>query len=192
MRIRFSRSSSAFVRGRTPVEVERANGVCDERIGRICIWFGGDEGEGFPSEFREVTQARVELIRGLFDAFEQVGDRWIIGQLVHYLVESPNMGEAQTGRDGMRGSGRRGGAPHFAGYVLHVWTRYVDAEAAFREALAAMPGRGVAGVDGRPATSSPQMPRKNSTALHRWSVSGSGSSSGACRIRSSFSRATIV
>ena len=127
-----------FRESRTPVEVERANGVCDERIGRICIWFGGDEGEGFPSEFREVTQARVQLIQSLFDAFEQVGDRWVIGQLVHYLVESRNMGEAQrvATECGIR---ETWWCSALRGYVLHVWTRYVDAEAAFREALAAMP-----------------------------------------------------
>ena len=123
---------------RTPVEVERANGVCDERIGRICIWFGGDEGEGFPSEFREVAQARVQLIQALFEAFEQVGDRWVIGQLVHYLVESRNMGEAQRVATEC-GIQETWWCSALRGYVLHVWTRYVDAEAAFREALAAMP-----------------------------------------------------
>ena len=35
-----------------PVELEREANFCDERIGRICIWFGGDEEEAFPSEFR--------------------------------------------------------------------------------------------------------------------------------------------
>ena len=70
---------------RIPVEMERAGGACDERIGRICIWFGGEEEEGFPGEFREVGQARVEVIRSLSDAFGQVNDRWIIGQWVHYL-----------------------------------------------------------------------------------------------------------
>ena len=80
---------------RIPVEMERAGaGYCDERIGRICIWFGGEEEEAFPGEFREVGQARIELIRSLSEAFEQVSDRWIIGQWVNYLVESRNMGEA--------------------------------------------------------------------------------------------------
>ncbi len=75
---------------RTPVQPSPSDGACDERIGRICIWFGGEEGEAFPAELREVGQARVEFIRALFDAFEQVHDRWILGQLVHYLLENRN------------------------------------------------------------------------------------------------------
>jgi hypothetical protein len=127
-----------FRESRTPVEVQRANGVCDQRIGRICIWFGGEEEEAFPAEFREVRQARVELIRSLFDAFEQVNDRWIIGQLVHYLVESRNMGEGERVATEC-GIQETWWCSALRGYVLHVWTRYVPAEAAFREALDAMP-----------------------------------------------------
>ena len=132
------REFERFRESRIPVEMERPGGRCDERIGRICIWFGGEEEEDFPSEFREVGQARVELIRSLFDAFEQVSDRWVIGQLVHYLVESRNMGEAQrvATECGIR---ETWWCSALLGYVLHVWTEYVDAEAAFREALAAMP-----------------------------------------------------
>jgi hypothetical protein len=127
-----------FRESRTPVEVQRANGVCDQRIGRICIWFGGEEKEVFPAEFREVRQARVELIRSLFDAFEQVNDPWIIGQLVHYLVESRNMGEGERVATEC-GIQETWWCSALRGYVLHVWTRYVPAEAAFREALDAMP-----------------------------------------------------
>ncbi len=124
---------------RIPVEMERAGaGYCDERIGRICIWFGGEEEEGFPGEFREVGQARIELIRSLSDAFEQVSDRWIIGQWVNYLVESRNMGEAERVATEC-GIQETWWCSALLGYVLHVWTRYVPAEAAFREALAAMP-----------------------------------------------------
>ena len=132
------REFERFRESRIPVEMERPGGRCDERIGRICIWFGGEEEEDFPGEFREVGQARVELIRSLFDAFEQVSDRWVIGQLVHYLVESRNMGEAQrvATECGIR---ETWWCSALLGYVLHVWTEYVDAEAAFREALAAMP-----------------------------------------------------
>jgi hypothetical protein len=59
---------------RIPVEMERSGGSCDERIGRICIWFGGDGEESYPAEFREVKQARIELIRSLFDGFEETND----------------------------------------------------------------------------------------------------------------------
>ena len=123
---------------RTPVSPARSDAVCDERIGRICIWFGGEGEADFPSELREVQQGRVELLRGLFDLFERVPDKWILGQIVHYLVENRDMREASR-------VATECGIPEawwcsaLQGYVLHVWTRYVDAEVAFREALETMP-----------------------------------------------------
>jgi hypothetical protein len=123
----------------TPVQrAPRPDGVCDEQIGRICIWFGGEDEEDFPAEFREVVQARVELIRSLFDAFEQVRDRWVLGQIVHYLVESRNFGEAE--RVAVEcGLVETWWCSALRGYVLHMTTEYQESEAAFREALAAMP-----------------------------------------------------
>ena len=118
-------------------ESPRPSGVCDERIGRICIWFGG-ESEAVPGELREVGQARVTLIRSLFDAFEQIKDRWVLGQLVHYLVENRNLGEAEQAAIDC-GIAETWWCAALRGYALHVATRYTDAEAAFREALAAMP-----------------------------------------------------
>ncbi|MEE2898414.1 MAG: hypothetical protein VX815_08080 [Gemmatimonadota bacterium] len=122
---------------RIPVEMERSGGSCDERIGRICIWFGEDGEESYPAEFREVKQARIELIRSLFDGFEEINDAWVIGQLVHYLVESRNMEEAERVATEC-GIQEQWWCSALHGYVLHVWTRYVPAEAAFRDALEAM------------------------------------------------------
>jgi len=122
---------------RIPVEMERSGGSCDEQIGRICIWFGEDGEESYPAEFREVKQARIELIRSLFDGFEEINDAWVIGQLVHYLVESRNMEEAERVATEC-GIQERWWCSALHGYVLHVWTRYVPAEAAFRDALEAM------------------------------------------------------
>jgi hypothetical protein len=123
---------------RTPVQPEPLGGACDERIGRICIWFGGEAEERFPAELREVGQARVELIRTLLDAREQAQDRWILGQLVHYLVESRNFDEA--GRVATEcGLAEAWWCAALRGYTLHVRSEFVEAEAAFREAFAAMP-----------------------------------------------------
>lgn len=119
-------------------EQERPSGVCDERIGRICIWFGGQEEEDIPAELREVGQARVELIRQLEDAFEQIHDRWVLGQLVHYLVENRNVDRAVIVAD-QCGIAETWWCHALRGYALHVYTRYTEAEAAFRDALAAMP-----------------------------------------------------
>lgn len=113
-------------------------GRCDEQIGRICIWFGGEDEEDFPAELREVTEARRELLRRLSDAYEAAPHRWTLGQLVHYLVEDDAMTAAErlaTECD----IDEAWWCSALLGYVYHVRTEYVDAEDAFREALRTMP-----------------------------------------------------
>jgi hypothetical protein len=132
------RDFERFRESRTPVQVQRVDGSCDERIGRICIWFGGEEEERFPAEFREVQQARVELIRALSGAFEQAPHRWILGQWVHYLVENGNREEAERVARAC-GIAETWWCSALHGYALHVQARHTDAEAAFREALDDMP-----------------------------------------------------
>lgn len=123
---------------RTPVQPEPLGGACDERIGRICIWFGGADEERFPAELREVGQARVELIRTLFAARDIVQDRWVLGQLVHYLVENRNFDEAERVATEC-GISERWWCGVLEGYALHVRGEFVEAEAAFRAGLAEMP-----------------------------------------------------
>jgi hypothetical protein len=132
------REFERYRESRTPVHRERDAASCDERIGQICIWFGGDEGESFPAELREVQQARVELIRAMADGLEQVADSWIMGQLVHYLAESRNLGEAERVARAC-GIAEAWWCSALLGYVLHLRTEFVESEAAFREALAGMP-----------------------------------------------------
>lgn len=122
---------------RTPVQPEPSGGACDERIGRICIWFGGEAEERFPAELREVGQARTELVRMLFDAFELSRDRWILGQLVHYLVEGRNFDEAERVATEC-GVVETWWCSALRGYTLNARAEYVEAEAAFREAFATM------------------------------------------------------
>jgi len=123
---------------RTPIQPEPLAGACDERIGRICIWFGGADEERFPAELREVGQARVELIRSLLDGFDLAHDRWILGQLVHYLVESRNFDEAERVSTEC-GIAETWWCSALRGYTLHARGEYVEAEAAFREGLGEMP-----------------------------------------------------
>ena len=133
------REFERFRESRTPVDRgPQRDGECDERIGRICIWFGGEEEEDFPGELRETSEARVKLISGLFDAYRQVQDRWILGQLVHYLVEHRDMGEA-TRVATECGIDETWWCSALLGYVLHVNLQYPEAEAAFRESLDLMP-----------------------------------------------------
>ena len=131
------REFEEFRGSRIPVELEREANFCDERIGRICIWFGGDEEESFPSEFREVSQARIDLIRSLFEALDQVPNSWVIGQLVHYLVEARELGEAERIATEC-GIDETWWCSALLGYLLHVRREYIESEAAFREALSSM------------------------------------------------------
>ncbi len=123
---------------RIPVTRVRGQPSCDEQIGRICIWFGGEGETRFPREAPEVGEARVELISFLTETAERVPGRWVIGQLVYYLIENRDV-------DGATRVATECGIPEvwwcaaLRGYILHLTADYVASEAAFREALASMP-----------------------------------------------------
>ena len=135
---KLQREFEEYRESRTPVAPQRTDVYCDEQIGRNCIWFGGDDGERFPTERSEVGGARVELIRGLFDTFEDTPHAWVLGQLVHYLAEAREVGEAERVATEC-GIADEWWCHALLGYVLHVRTEYVESEAAFREALDLMP-----------------------------------------------------
>ncbi len=121
----------------TPVQRETVHG-CDERIGRICIWFGEEAEQEFPGELRQVQQARVDLIRALSGAFDDTPHRWILGQWVHYLVENGSIREAERVAQAC-GIDERWWCAALHGYVLHERAAYVEAERAFRGSTASMP-----------------------------------------------------
>ncbi len=121
----------------TPVQRETAHG-CDERIGRICIWFGEEAEQEFPGELRQVRQARVELIRALSRGFEEAPHGWILGQWVHYLVENGDVREAARVAQAC-GIDEVWWCAALHGYVLHKRGSYVEAEQAFRRAVGSMP-----------------------------------------------------
>jgi hypothetical protein len=132
------RDFELFRQSRIPVEPERSDGTCDQRIGRICIWFGGDEEADFPPERPETEVARRSLIGTLLETTRQVKDPWVIGQLVHYLVEQRDFRLAETVA-GECGIAAAWWCSALIGYSLHVRGEFVRAEAAFREALGSMP-----------------------------------------------------
>ena len=123
---------------RIPVSRDQSRASCDERIGRICIWFGGEGETGYPQERPEVGEARVELISFLTETAGRVPDRWVTGQLVFYLIENRDVA-------GARRVATECGIPEvwwcaaLEGYILHLTADYLASETAFREALASMP-----------------------------------------------------
>ncbi len=127
-----------FRESRIPVAASTRRGGCDERIGRICIWFGGEGETDFPPEPAETAVARGDLVRELAAANEIIRDPWVIGQLVHYMAESGGLGEAErVARD--CDLVEPWWCSALLGYVLHLDARFVEAESAFREAAAGVP-----------------------------------------------------
>ena len=129
------RSFESFRRMRLPVR-ERSWGPCEIRIGRYCYWRGDDEDDPVPDERAAIRDRRTALIRALDTAASALdGDAWIAGQLVRYLVEAGRNGDA------MRFARERcqAGAAWCAalgGYAAHMGNRFVEADSAYRIALA--------------------------------------------------------
>ncbi|MDX1623811.1 MAG: hypothetical protein R3199_07500 [Gemmatimonadota bacterium] len=112
---------------------------CDERVGRFCFWHEDPE-ELYepPPDPLEVTVARNELLEILERAAERIpGDGWIAGQRVRYLVEAGRPGGAVRAIAECRAE--RWWCRALLGYARHAASDHAAAEAAFEEALAAMP-----------------------------------------------------
>lgn len=126
-----------FRQSRIPVERREAQ-ACDERIGRLCIWFGGAGEEDFPDEPPETEQARRALLGVLLETARELRDPWVWGQLIHYMVEH---GDLQYAEQSARACvlAEPWWCSALLGYALHVRDDFVGAEVAFREALGAMP-----------------------------------------------------
>ena len=126
--------------GRLPWTWGGSGGVCDERIGRFCLWHGDEDSPEWqpPAEHEEVRRARQELITHLHDAWREVpGDEWVAGQLVRYLVEAERFEEARSAAAGCAGDSWWCSA--LAGFAAHGAGEFVAAESAYVAALGQMP-----------------------------------------------------
>ena len=126
-----------FRQSRIPITQQPNEGGCDQRIGRICIWFGGDDEASFPEERPEVGMARVQVLELLLQTAQQVRDPWVIGQQVHYLAEAGNLLGAQRAAETC-GIEDTVWCSALLGYALHLQGKHVEAEAAFREVADAL------------------------------------------------------
>lgn len=123
---------------RIPVTRSTVRASCDERIGRICIWFGGENETDFPPEPVETSRARRTFLVELRETLEQIRDPWVLGQYVHYLTEDGNYREAaRVARE--CGTSETWWCSALLGYVLHIQEDFIEAEAAFREAIRTVP-----------------------------------------------------
>ncbi len=134
------RDFEAFRASRIPLSREPSRGRCDVLIGRICIWYGGEDEEDFPPEPPETTLARSELVRLLSTSASQIRDPWITGQLVRYLLEEGQASQAEQVAEDC-GLTERWWCHALLGYVLQIRGSFVDAETAFRSALDSMPDK---------------------------------------------------
>jgi len=114
---------------RIPVDPVRTQPTCDEQIGRICIWFGGEGETLYPPELPEVGEARLELISFLTQTAERIPDRWLTGQLVYYMIENRDVaGATRVATD--CGIQEAWWCAALRGYILHLTANYVESEAA--------------------------------------------------------------
>ena len=111
---------------------------CEERIGRLCLWHGGEDDWEPVSDPPDLVEARDELLTTLAKAADDIpADEWILGQRIRYL------GEAGRWEDAVRLARACGGVVSswcsvLEGFALHGMGRYVAALEQFRHGLAAM------------------------------------------------------
>lgn len=121
-----------------PVERVRHEGGCDADIGRICVWFGGEDEAVFPEEAPQVTMARRELVQLLSRTEGQITDPWVMGQLVYYLADGGDLATAERAARGCALT-ETWWCSALLGYALHLEGDATGAEAAFRDAAAGLP-----------------------------------------------------
>lgn len=115
-------------------------GECDERIGRFCLTYSDDDAAEWepPPEKPAVTTARERLLGDLVGAAETIpGDRWVMGQLVRYLVEASRYHEAW--RVAAACGAERWWCAALEGFAAHHAGDPGAADAAFDRMLAHMP-----------------------------------------------------
>lgn len=109
--------------------------VCEEQVGRLCYWY--DENATLPPERDTVKAMRRKLLATLDSLAKKAPDDiWITEQRVRYLIESDRNDEALAVARACRDAGWR--CDVLLGLAHHVKAQYVEAEAAFDNALLMM------------------------------------------------------
>ena len=111
---------------------------CDERIGRFCLWHGGEDGWEPVPDPADLVEARDELLTTLAGAADHIpADEWILGQRVRYLGEAGRWGDAvRLGR--ACGGAISSWCSVLEGFALHGMGRYEAALEIFHRGLETM------------------------------------------------------
>ena len=133
------RSYESFRRSRFPVRADGGSGPCDVRIGRYCYWRGDDaDAAPTPDDPADVRARRDALLAQLDTTSARlVGDSWVAGQFVRYLVDAHRTDDAMRFATTRCGAGQAWCAA-LAGFAAHADKRYAAADSAFGVALASM------------------------------------------------------
>ena len=111
---------------------------CEERIGRLCFWHGGDDDWEPVADPSDLVEARDDLLATMAAAADHIpADGWVLGQRIRYL------GEAGRWEEAVRLARACGGAVSswcsvLEGFGLHGMGRYEAALERFRRGLETM------------------------------------------------------
>ena len=62
---------------------------CEERIGRLCLWHGGEDDWEPAPDPSDLVEARDDLLATMAEAADHIpADEWILGQRIRYLGEA--------------------------------------------------------------------------------------------------------
>ena len=121
-----------------PYVWDRGRRPCEERIGRLCLWHGGEDDWDPAPDPTELVEARDNLLTTMAATAEHIpADEWILGQRIRYL------GEAGRWEDAVRLARACGGAASswcsvLEGFALHGMGRYETALQRFCRGLETM------------------------------------------------------
>ena len=119
----------------------RGGNSCDEQIGRFCYWYDEKEPPP-PRELDRVRDARTRLISLLDSAAAAApANLWVASQRVRYLAEGGRSKDAIAAALACKAPTEAWQCGTLVGFAYHDAGAYVQADSAYRAALAAMPER---------------------------------------------------
>ena len=111
---------------------------CEERIGRLCLWHGGEDDWEPVADPPDLVEARDELLTTLSGAADHIpSDEWILGQRIRYLSEAGRWEDAARLARACAGA-VSSWCSVLEGFALHGMGRYEVALELFRRGLEMM------------------------------------------------------